>query len=77
MPCQRLTILHTIKYKSNKESLIKIYISFIRPILEYSDVVWDNCTQEQSNLLESVQIEAGRIITALRHTSSRQNLNKE
>lgn len=58
MPCQRWTILHTNKYKSNKESLIKIYISFIRPILEYSDVVWDNCTQEQSNLLDSVQIEA-------------------
>lgn len=58
MPCQRLTILHSIKYKSNKESLIKIYISFIRPISEYSDVVWDNCTQEQSNLLDSVQIEA-------------------
>lgn len=58
MPCQRLTILHTIKYKWNKESLIIIYISFIRPILEYSDVVWDNCTQGQSNLLDSVQIEA-------------------
>lgn len=58
MSCLRLTILHTIKYKSNKEFLIKIYISFIRPILEYSDVVWDNCTQEQSNLLDSVQIEA-------------------
>lgn len=38
--------------------LIIIFISFIRPILEYSDVVWDNCTQEQSNLLDSVQIEA-------------------
>lgn len=58
MPCQHLTILHTIKYKLNKESLIKIHISFIRPILEYSDVVCDNCTQEQSNLLDSVQIEA-------------------
>lgn len=58
MPCQRLTILHTIKYKLNKESLIKTHISFIRPILEYSDVVWDNCTQEESNLLDSVQIEA-------------------
>lgn len=75
--CQRLNVLRTLKYKLNRESLIKIYISFIRPILEYGDVVWDNCTQEQSNLLESVQIEAGRIITGLRRTSSRQNLYNE
>lgn len=40
-------------------------------------VVWDNCTQEQNNLLESVQIEAGRIITRLRRTSSKQNLYNE
>lgn len=35
------------------------------------------CKQEKSNLLESVQIEAGRIITGLRRTSSRQNLYNE
>lgn len=29
-------------------------------------VVWDNCTQEQNNLLKSVQIRVGRIITRLR-----------
>lgn len=72
---QRLSILRILKYKLNMESLIKIYISFIRPILEY-DVVWDNsfCTQEQSNFLETrrVQIEARRIISGLRRTFSRQ-----
>jgi hypothetical protein len=25
-----------------------IYFGFIRPILEYGSVVWDNCTREQS-----------------------------
>lgn len=49
--CQRLNVLRTLKYELNKESLTKIYISFIRPILEYGDVVSDNCIQEQSNLL--------------------------
>lgn len=29
-------------------------------------VVWDNCTQEQNNLLESVKIRVERIITRLR-----------
>lgn len=63
--CQRLNMLRILKYKINRESLIKIYFAFIRPVLEYGDVVWDNCTDEQSNLLESIQIEAARIITGL------------
>jgi hypothetical protein len=28
-------------------------LSFIRPILEYGNVIWDNCTQNEANLLES------------------------
>jgi hypothetical protein len=39
-----------------------IYFAFIRPVLEYGDVVWGNCTKKESDLLEIVQIEAGRII---------------
>ena len=66
-----------LKYKISRESLINIYFSFIRPVLEYGDVVWDNCTEEQSKLLESVQIEAARIITGLRRNSSVNHLYKE
>lgn len=54
--------------------MIKIYFAIIRPVLEYGDVVWDNCTNEQSNLLESIQIEAARIITGRRRNSSKQYL---
>lgn len=70
-------MLRILKYKINRESLIKIYFAFIRPVLEYGDVVWDNCTDEQSNLLESIQIEAARIITGLRRNSSKQYLYQE
>jgi hypothetical protein len=54
-----------------------IYLSFIRPILEYGNVIWDNCTQNEANLLENVQVEAGRIITGLRVNSSRSKLYNE
>ena len=37
--------------------------SFIRPVLEYADVVWDNCTQYEANELEKIQTEAARIVT--------------
>jgi hypothetical protein len=55
-----------------------IYIfSFILPILEYGNVIWDNCTQNEANLLESLQVEAGRIIAGLRVNSSRSKLYSE
>ena len=48
----------------------KLYIGFIRPILEYGGIVWDNCSIHESDLLESVQPEAARIITGLRKGTS-------
>ena len=60
---QRIGILRTLKFHLNRSCLEKLYITFIRPLLEYSDVLWDNCTAEQSNELEAIQIEAARIVT--------------
>ena len=57
--------------------LYNIYLSFIRPVLEYADIVWDNCTLHESNVLESVQVETGRIITGLRIDSSKAKLYEE
>ena len=31
--------------------------------MEYSDVVWDNCSEGESQLLESVQYESARVVT--------------
>ena len=44
-------------------SLSAIYFSFIRPILEYGDVVWDNFSQGLKDQLDKVQNEAARIVT--------------
>ena len=75
--CDRLQILRMLKYQVSRKVLIQIYLSFIRPILEYADVIWDNCTIQEANLLESVQVEAGRIITGLRVNSSKTKLYEE
>ena len=75
--CSRLLLLGQVKHLLDRYSLIRIYFAFIRPVLEYGDVVWGNCTKKESDLLESVQIEAGRIITGLRCNSSRQKLYHE
>ena len=75
--CDRLKILRMQKHQVSRKVLINIYLSFIRPVLEYADIVWDNCTLHESNVLESVQVEAGRIITGLRIDSSKAKLYEE
>ena len=55
--------MRKLKFQLDRKSLEKIYTSFIRPLLEYSNVVWDNCTQYESNDLEKIQNEAARIVT--------------
>jgi hypothetical protein len=58
--CRRTNILRLMKHKLDKESLEKLYIGFIRPILEYGGIVWDYCSLHESELLESVQLEAAK-----------------
>lgn len=59
----RLNLLRTLKFKINRKALEKIYTAFVRPLLEYSDAVWDNCSSESKKMLDSVHVEAARIIT--------------
>ena len=43
-----------LKHILDRNALIKIYFAFIRPILEYGSIVWDDCSQENSVLIENV-----------------------
>ena len=52
-----------LKFTINRKSLETIYFAYIRSLLEYTDVLWDNCTQQQCNEIEKIQLEAGRIVT--------------
>jgi hypothetical protein len=60
---QRIGILRSLKFILSRASLERMYISFVRPILEYGDVLWDNCTTSLKNDLEAVHNEAARIVT--------------
>ena len=37
---------------------------------EYADVVWNGCSESDSNLLESLKIEGTRVVIALKGASS-------
>ena len=59
----RLNMLRKVRFILNRFTLEKMYFSFIRPILEYGDVVWDTQTHYLINKIENVQTEAARIAT--------------
>ncbi|MCG7877682.1 MAG: reverse transcriptase domain-containing protein [Candidatus Thiodiazotropha endolucinida] len=59
----RINVMRKFKFTLDRQALEKIYVSFIRPLLEYADVVWDNCTRYEVIALEKIQIEAARIVT--------------
>ena len=63
-----------LKHKVDRRTLETLYKSYIRPILEYADSLWNNCTVQQLELLESVQLEALRIITGMRRGTSHNKL---
>ena len=46
----------------DRYSLENNYISFIRSLMEYDDVIWDNQKQNLINKLENIQIDAARIV---------------
>ena len=59
----RLNLMRTLKLRVSRRSLEKMYISYVHSLIEYSDSVWDNCSRESKNQLESIHIEAARAIT--------------
>jgi hypothetical protein len=37
-----LSVFRRVKFKLKRSRLQTIYISFIKPLMKYSDIVWDN-----------------------------------
>ena len=73
----RINVLRKLKFVLDRSSLQKNYFSFIRPILEYVDVVWSNCTTTESDSLEKIQNEAARIVTGATKFVSINDLYRE
>ncbi len=72
-----LGIMKKLKFQLCRQSLNQIYVSYMRPILEYASVVWDNCAEYEKEQLEKIQNEAARIVTGLTRSVSLVNLRQE
>ena len=49
----------------SRQSLSQMFLSSVKPILGYADVVWDNCSNDNANRIEIIQLDAARIVTGL------------
>jgi hypothetical protein len=73
----RLNIMRKSRTFLDRYSLEKDYISFIRPLMEYADVIWDNQKQNLINKLENIQLNAARIVTGGTRSTSHDSLYEE
>lgn len=37
--------MKVLKFKINRKTLNQMYLSYMRPLLEYAAAVWDSCTE--------------------------------
>ena len=72
-----ISCLRSYKYKISRKALETMYKSFIFPLCDYANTVWDNCTDTQSKMLENLHVEAIRIIIEGIRGTSHQKLYKE
>ena len=74
---QRLYLLRKYTRYFNRKTLKQLYISYIRPLVEYGSQVWTYITVHESNSLEEIQRAACRIITGLKIGTSHEKLKNE
>ena len=73
----RIHVMRKLKFLLDRSALETIYISFIRPLLEYGDVLFDNCTAQEKHELDKIQNEAARIVCGATKLVSIDNLSRE
>ena len=71
----RINIMRKLKLKLDRKPLETIYTAFIRPPIEYGDIIWDNCSQYQKDELDKIQNEAARITTGATRLISLQTID--
>ena len=71
--------MRKLKYSISRHALNQIYMSYLLPVVEYASVVWDGCSERDSQTLQKIQNEAARLVhvTGLTRSVSLENLNKE
>jgi hypothetical protein len=67
---RRIDILRNLSYKIDRDSLNKLYVAYIRPVLEQGCIVWNNCNQGEAEILEKTQRQAARAVCGAKKGTS-------
>ena len=59
--------MRKLKFKLDRKSLETSYIAFIRPLLEYGDNIWDNCTQFEKMSLKEFRMKLQELLQEQRN----------
>ena len=74
---RKLNLLKPLKYKLGLYTLEILYKYVVHSSLEYADIVWDGCSESDSSLLESLQIESARVVMGAMKGTSRDSLFRD
>ena len=74
---EKLNLLKPLKDNLSRYTLEVLFKSLVRSSLEYADVVWNGCSESDSNLLQSLQIEGARVVTGALKGTNRVSLLNE
>ena len=73
-----ISVIRKLRYQIPRRSLVSLYKSFIRSIIEYADVIYDQPSNNSfSDKIESVQYNAALAITGAIRGTSKDKLYKE
>ena len=60
---KKLTMLNRIRHILPRLALENLYTSMVRPVLDYADMLYNNCTLSIDRAIESIQRRAALICT--------------
>lgn len=69
-----LGLINKVFYYKSKKNTVKLYKSYVRPLLEYSSLIWNPYYQTSIDNIERVQRRMCRLIRELHHLPYRQQL---
>ena len=52
----RINMMRILKHKLDRKSLEYVYTTSLRPLLEFDDTIWYNCTQYELDKIQMKQL---------------------
>ena len=68
--------MRKLKYSISRNALNQMYMSYLLLVVQYASVVWEGCSERDSQTLQKIQNEAAHLVTGLTRSVSLENLYK-